>query len=748
MMRNRGFLKLISLSLAVVFLFTNITAFANAAVKKETVKKETVYVILDAGGKVKSQIVTDWIHSDTPNATIKDKSELENIVNLKGDESPQKNGEYITWKLNSNDLFYQGTISKELPFEVSIKYYLNGKEIKPQDLAGKSGKVKIKIEVANKEQKVVKINGKNRTIYLPLTFAAVVNLPLDKFENVKTNAGEVITEGNTQAVVSVLFPGLLESLGLDDENDIVNVPKYIEITADCKHFELSPIYMVATNKLLDIKDVKKIDSVDSLQKAINTLYTSSEKILEGAMKLSEGEKEFTLNFEKFTNGLKLLSDGSGELYKGVKSLEDGAEKLYTSSKQLRKGASELIKNSQKLYKGVAEFGNGVYEYTYGSSQFSDGAIKIIDGYQTLFRKNKELFGAVKKVSSGLDLATSSQKELEAGAKRLQDAIQNVLEGTKKELEVLNIVYNGFDTIISGLQKLESIPVVKDVVANLIAGIDKQRQAIKGLIDSKQAMISGLSQILENVKKMSQGQEILSTALLQLKDAQTKIASSSDLIVQNQKVLDQSAAKLKDSKKVLDEGTRKLLASKEQLVSGTKAFCDGTEKLDKATAQFVSGTEKLRDGAKQLSGGMEKFDENMKMVYSASRKLLEGSKKLEDGMTTLSNNYRKFHNEGIKELYSKTDEALGKLDDIKDTLNELKEFSQSYKTFSGISDDLDGEVKFVLKTDEIKAKEEKQITKRVASVNTKTKEKKSFWKWLLGLLHIQVDWGKSPLFYFV
>jgi len=733
MMRNRSFLKLISLSLAVVFLFTNITAFANAAVKKET-----VYVILDAGGKVKSQIVTDWIHSDTPNATIKDKSELENIVNLKGDESPQKNGEYITWKLNSNDLFYQGTISKKLPFEVSIKYYLDGKEIKPQDLAGKSGKVKIKIEVANKEQKIVKINGKNRTIYLPLTFAVVVNLPLDKFENVKTNAGEVITEGNTQAVVSVLFPGLLESLGLESESDIVNVPKYIEITADCKNFELSPIYMVATNKLLDIKDIKEIDSVDSLQKAINTLYTSSEKILEGAMKLSEGEKEFTLNFEKFTNGLKLLSDGSGELYKGVRSLEAGAEKLYTSSKQLRKGTSELNKNSQKLYEGVAEFGDGVYKYTYATSQFSDGAIKIIDGYELLFAKNKELFDAVKKVSSGLDLAASSQKDLEAGAKRLQDAIQNVLEGAKKELEVLNIVYNGFDTIISGLQKLESIPVVKDVVANLIAGIDKQRQAIKGLIDSKQAMISGLSQILENVKKMSQGQEILSIALLQLKDAQTKIASSSDLIVQNQKVLDQSATKLKDSKKVLDEGTRKLLASKEQLVSGTKAFCDGTEKLDKATAQFVSGTEKLRDGAKQLSGGMVKFDENMKMVYSASRKLLEGSKKLEDGTVALSNNYRKFHNEGIKELYSKTDEAFGKLDDIKDTLNELKDFSQSYKTFSGISDELDGEVKFVLKTDEIKAKEEKQITKRVASVNTKTKEKKSFWKWLLGLLHIQVD----------
>ncbi|AZT89415.1 hypothetical protein ELD05_01230 [Caldicellulosiruptor changbaiensis] len=733
MMRNRGFLKLISLSLAVVFLFTNITAFANAAVKKET-----VYVILDAGGRVKSQIVTDWIHSDTPNATIKDKSELENIVNLKGDESPQKNGEYVTWKLNSNDLFYQGTISKELPFEVSIKYYLDGKEIKPQDLAGKSGKVKIKIEVANKEQKIVKINGKNRTIYLPLTFAAVVNLPLDKFENVKTNAGEVITEGNTQAVVSVLFPGLLESLGLDGESEIVDVPKYIEITADCKHFELSPIYMVATNKLLDIKDVKKIDSVDSLQKAINTLYTSSEKILEGAVKLSNGEKEFTLNFEEFTNGLKLLSNASSELYKGVKSLEDGAEKLYNSSKQLRAGTSELNKNSQKLYKGVTEFGNGVYEYTYGTSQFSDGAIKIIDGYQTLFVKNKELFDAVKKVSSGLDLATSSQKDLEAGSKRLQDAIQNVLEGTKKELEVLNIVYNGFDTVISGLQKLESIPLVKDVVTNVIAGIDKQRQAIKGLIDSKQAMVSGLSQILENVKKMSQGQENLSTALLQLKDAQAKIASSSDLIVQNQKVLDQSAAKLKDSKKVLDEGTRKLLASKDQLVSGTKAFCDGTEKLDKATAQFVSGTGKLKDGAKQLSGGMVKFDENMKMVYSASEKLLEGSKELEDGTLVLSDSYRKFHNKGIKELYSKTDEALGKLDDIKDTLNELKEFSQSYKTFSGISDELDGEVKFVLKTDEIKAKEEKQVSKEVKTANTQTHEKKSFWKWLLGLLHIQVD----------
>ena len=731
MMRNIRFLKLISLCVATVFLLTNV-AFAG-----EAVKKETVYVILDATGKVKSQIVTDWIHSDTPNSTIKDKSELENIVNLKGDESPQKDGKYITWKLNTNDLFYQGTISKQLPFIVSIKYYLNGKEIEPQYLAGRSGKVKIKIEVENKQHKIVKINGKNKTIYLPLTFAAVVNLPLDKFENVKTNVGEVITEGNTQAVVSVFLPGLLESLGLDDENDIVNVPKYIEITADCKHFELSPIYMVATNKLLDIKDVKEIDSVDSLQKAINTLYTSSEKILEGAVKLSDGEKEFTLNFEKFTNGLKLLSDASCQLCKGIESLEDGTNKLYTSSKQLKIGTGELNKNSQKLYKGVAEFGDGVYKYTYATSQFSDGAIKIVDGYELLFAKNQELFEAVKKVSSGLDLATSSQKDLVAGAKKLEDAIQNLLEGNKKELEVLNIVYNGFDAIISGLQKLENLPVVKDVVSNLIAGIDKQRQAIKGLIDSKQAMINGLSQIFDNLKKMSQGQEKLSIALMQLKDAQAKIANSSDLIVQNQKLLKQSATKLKDSKNILDEGAKKLLNSKDQLVNGTKSFCEGIEKLDKATAQFISGTEKLNEGAKQLSGGMTEFDKNIKMVYSASGKLLEGSKKLEDGAESLSINYHKFHNEGIQKLYSKADETIEKLNDIKDTLNELKEFSQSYKTFSGISDELDGEVKFVLKTDEIKAKEEKQVLKEIKTVSLQNNEKKSFWKWLLGLLHIKV-----------
>lgn len=729
-MKDKKVLKAISLTILIGFLFTNIIAFANMPTKKET-----VYVILTPNGNVKSQIVTDWVHSDTPSAIIKDKTELENIVNLKGEETPQKDGNYLTWRLNSTDLFYQGTISKELPFDVKIKYYLDDKQIEPQSLAGKSGKVKIRIEVENKQKKVVNINGDRKTIYLPITFAAVVNLPLDKFKNVKTNAGEVITEGNTQAVISILLPGLLESLGLGDK-DSIDIPKYIEISADCEKFELSPIYMVATNRFIDTNKLKEIDSLEDLKSAMNSLWTSSQKILEGATTLSNGQKEFCINFEKFESGLNLLSAAADKLLTGAKELEKGANTLYESSLQLQNGTTRIYSSSQALCQGIYDFGRGVTSYTYGAGQFSDGAIKIIDGYGALFAKNKEIFEAIKKVEDGFENATASQEDLVSSTEKLLEGLKKILDGNKKELEVLNLIYNGFDTILTGVEKLKNVPVVKEVVQNIYDGLDKQRQTLKNVIDSKSALIDGLSQIIDNMNKMYLAQQTFSQGITQLKNVQEQISKASDLIAENEKVLEAGAAQIKKSKKDLDDGARKLSQANGELTNGAKSFCDGAKKLDDGRKKFSAGAKKLNDGTRSLSQGLGEFDKNMKTVTLASQRLYQGAIKLEGGAKVLSQSYEKFHNEGIKKLYSKAGDLICDVNDLKDTIDALQSFSKSYRAFSGISNEMDGEVKFILKTDEIKAQNEQLSKKDVTPVVSSHKqEKKSFWKWLLGLLHI-------------
>src|SRR3712207_1240270 len=101
-----------------------------------------------------------------------------------------------------------------------ISYILDGKEVNPKDVVGKSGKLKIKLQIINKDSHKVTVKGKEKTIYTPFAAASIINLPLEKFTNLKVNTGEVMADGNNQVVTFISLPGMKESLGLDDKNEI------------------------------------------------------------------------------------------------------------------------------------------------------------------------------------------------------------------------------------------------------------------------------------------------------------------------------------------------------------------------------------------------------------------------------------------------------------------------------------------------------------------------------------------------
>ena len=126
----------------------------------EAGKVETVYVTADASGSVNDVIVSEWLKNATASSELTDTTELKDIVNVKGDESFTENGDgTVTWNADGSDIYYQGTTDKELPVDMKITYTLDGKEISPADLAGKSGKVTIRFEYENKAKQTVDVDG-------------------------------------------------------------------------------------------------------------------------------------------------------------------------------------------------------------------------------------------------------------------------------------------------------------------------------------------------------------------------------------------------------------------------------------------------------------------------------------------------------------------------------------------------------------------------------------------------------------
>lgn len=323
------------------------TTVAQAA---EVKKDESVYVTLGSTGNLEKTIVSDWIHSEESGITVFDKSELKNIKNVKSDVTPEKNGENLIWDMDGNNLYYQGTTNKDVPLDVSIKYYYEDEEIDPEDLAGKSGKVKIEIDVKNKEYKEVDINGKKRKIYTPFVVAGEVTLPNDKFKDVSVEGATTISEGNNILVAFAKMPGLSESLALDsipfdkaneikNKADILN-DKKIVVEADAEEFSLGPIMITATadtSMLGDLEGAADLaeykDKLEQLQSNFDLLLNGSNQLKDGIVGgYAEAKSEIVKSLPKVSGMLSLMLDDN-KLNRSRQLLADAeyAKELPTES---------------------------------------------------------------------------------------------------------------------------------------------------------------------------------------------------------------------------------------------------------------------------------------------------------------------------------------------------------------------------------------------------------------------------------
>ena len=248
-------------------------------------KTETVYVNLKANGDVSKVSVSDWLHTDKNEVYVDDMSDLENITNVKSKVTPVTDGEKLRWNMPDTDLYYSGTTDRELPISVQLKYYLDGQEIKPEDLAGKSGEVKIDVKMINNASKDGFVNGKKHKIYLPMLVVGGMVLPEGTFSGVTVKNGQSIGDGSKEIVVFTGMPGFSESLGFS-EKDLGDLGGLVigseaSVTATVENFSLGNLYFAAlpiASLNLDIAAPETVDDLKSTLAALKTFQNALNKI--------------------------------------------------------------------------------------------------------------------------------------------------------------------------------------------------------------------------------------------------------------------------------------------------------------------------------------------------------------------------------------------------------------------------------------------------------------------------------------
>lgn len=414
------------------------TTVAQAA---EVKKDESVYVTLGSTGNLEKATVSDWLHSEESGITVFDKSELKNIKNVKSDVTPEKNGENLIWDMDGNNIYYQGTTNKDIPLDISIKYYYEDKEIDPEDLAGKSGKVRIEIDVKNKEYKEVDINGKMRKIYTPFVVAGEITLPNDKFKDVSTEGATTISEGNNILVAFAKMPGLSESLELDsipfdkanevkDKADILN-DKKIVVEAEAEEFSLGPIMLTATADTSMLGDLDGATDLTELKDKLDLMQSSYNQILEGETQIRDGI------VNGYAQAKSKIADAAPRM-QGLLSLINSDDKvnrsriLLNDAYEVKRLDAKYIGESMNLYRSP-EFDNKL------SGLYSQGMglINDYDQINKLATSTKSILGN-KKVKDDLLLIYNDVETLEKEYSGLNENTKKVLKAIKSTVTLENM----------------------------------------------------------------------------------------------------------------------------------------------------------------------------------------------------------------------------------------------------------------------------------------------------------------------
>ncbi len=705
---------------------------------KEVDKDETVYVIADSTGKATSTIVSAWLRNPDGKEKLTDASDLKDITNVKGDETFTQKGSEITWDAAGSDIYYQGTTSKETPVTEKITYFLDGKEVSPKEIAGKSGKVKIRFDYTNNEKTKASIAGKEEEINVP--FIVVSGMVLgDNFTNVDVTNGKVISNGAGNMVVGIAMPGLKDSLNIKEEDlsDNISIPDYVEVTADAEDFELDmTMSIVSSSSSLNVDgafDFSDLDSkIDDLSDAVDKLSDGSGDLADGLKKLNEKMPEFSNGLNDLQNGVRSYTDGAKTLADGISTLKSSSGELISGVDQLKTSVNTLNNGVQTLNKAVsAKMSDKEKEATRaqasqaaqaavdaqladGSEQFNGIKAQAAEQFRGTILASKDAVtaqareGANQVVAGKMDAIKGQvYGQVDAMApqitEQLAGSITGSLGGIKDEIKA-GLVQAGIPdaqaeqiapSLADGINAkiAAKVPELSGAVTESLKGVAGQTAdaVASGVASEVAGAVAGT--VLDGVAGQADtiGNSVASAARTAAKQAAG--TASGEAAIQGAEtakatIASNINAKDKNSGHSLVSGMNELNKAVKQMAQKMPTLSSGIDQLYNGSQTLVSNNGTINDGLSRLVDGKNTMAEGV-------TKLASGSRELADGVI-------EFNEEGIEKLL---DSYNGDVKELVDRIQAIMDAGCEYESFGGKAEDTVSSVKFIIKTDAIKADKE-------------------------------------------
>ena len=519
--------------------------------------------------------------------------------------------------------------------------------------------------------------------------------------------------------MGIALPGLQENLGIS--KDKLNIPDYVEITADASDFSFGMTVTIATNELFNNLDTSKIDSVDDLTGSIGELSNGMKQLLDGSSELYGGLTTLLDKSKELVSGINQLDDGAKALKNGAVSVDDGAGQLKAGAAELASGLNTLKGNNDTLNGGAKQ----VFEtlLSTAETQIKAGGISIptltIDNYVQVLT---DVINSLDETS----VYNQALAQVTAAVEENRPLISQQVTAAVKEQVETQVIATVQEQVSAGI-----VSVVREQVADQVistaTGMNKSdyeaavsngsipeetQNAVSAEIDAQMQSDDVKALIEENITAKMASDEIKSTirentdAQMQTDDVQKTISDNVELQVKQAISENMESDEVQSKLAAASEGAKSIISLKTSLDSynafyiglltytgGVASAADGAEKLASGASDLKDGTAQLKDGASALYDGILQ-------LKNGTPALVDGVTQLKDGAMQLNDGLKKLNEEGIQKIIDLMD---GDLNGIVARLKATIDVSKNYRNFAGISDDMDGQVKFIYRTDEIKSK---------------------------------------------
>ena len=518
----------------------------------ENTKHERVYVVAGADGTVTS--ITDSIRLENMDGLdeLADRTMLNGIQNVGGNEAFTLEGETLTWKADGKNVIYQGTSDKVPAVLPVVTLTLDGEEISAADLKEKTGEAVLTVTYRTEGQ-------------VPALVLSVMPLPEEGISDLKAENAAVLTEAERSVLVGWAVPNMDATLQL---------PASFSATFHADHADLGWMMTFCSSDPLEAAcreiDARVGDSdPEALLKEATALLTA---LKDGTdLPATEGKtKEITDKINELNKGLNDLDAGALQLAEGAQQVSDGAAALNTGLGTLEKNNEALNSGAEQIFAAILNTANDQI----AASGLADAGVTVpaltAENYaEILDGVTAQLEPDTLKAAASAKVAEEVRKQVTANEDQIRAGVQEAVKG--KVLEAV-LKAAGFEmTAEQYAAALKGGLVSKEQAAQVDTAVEAQMKSEAILAQTEAAVQEQIEKLVtENTEAYLAKDETITAKLAQAAAAREQ-----------------------------------LLALKEKLdqvntfVTGLKDYTDGVAQASDAAVTLSAGATLVSTGASTL-----------------------------------------------------------------------------------------------------------------------------------------------------